>query len=308
MPKCYLVNPRGFCTGVSRAYNMAEQALKLYGSIYITEDIVHNKHVMQELSDKGLIRVDSLEDVPDNSVLMVSAHGVSPSYIEDAEERGMTVIDATCPVVNKLQKKVEESSKDGKKIIIIGSPSHAEIVGLRGAAHDETDVYIVSNMSDVERLPEFKESDEIVYYTQTTLDMQFVDDVVALLRKRFPQIEAPEYGNNLCHATKSRQKALLAIAEKVPLVLVIGSAHSSNANRLVDVARRAGATSYRIDSDHDLNMEWFEDGNDFAITTGASAPELILQHVMAYLEDRIKGLEFEEFSIENNIEKDIKGE
>lgn len=293
---CYLLSPRGFCSGVSRAVDMAKQMLKLYGTIYITEDIIHNKIFIKQLEEKGLIKVDSLDDIPDGSVVMFSAHGVSPQIIEKAESNELTIIDGTCPIVKSIQNSVKKESEAGKKIIIIGNRSHAEIIALLGYAGNK-DVFVVYDEVDIDLLPDFSE-DEVVYFTQTTLDSTVVDTVVKKLKKKIPHIKSTNQ-DNICYATKERQEPVRHIASSVDLVIVVGSSYSSNANRLKEVAINAGAKeAILIDSKDNLIDYDFNGINSIAITSAASTPDEIVQELLEFLKQKLD-IEIKEFNMQN---------
>lgn len=296
---CYLLSPRGFCSGVSRAVDMAKQMLKLYGTIYITEDIIHNKIFIKQLEENGLIKVDSLDDIPDRSVVMFSAHGVSPQIIEKAESKELTIIDGTCPIVKSVQNSVKRESESGKKIILIGHRSHAEIIALLGYAENK-DVFVVYDEVDIDLLPDFSE-DEVVYFTQTTLDSTVVDMVVKKLKEKIPHIESTTQ-DNICYATKERQDTVRRIASSVDLLIVVGSSHSSNANRLKEVALNAGAkNAILIDSKDNLIDYDFNEVNNIAITSAASTPDEIVQELLEFLKQKLDVV-IEEFSTQNERE------
>lgn len=289
---CYLVSPRGFCSGVNRAVNMAEQVLKLYKEIYITEDIIHNKVFMKEMVEKGAIKVFSVEEIPDGKVVMFSAHGVSPEIVAACEKKGLTIVDGTCPIVASVQQSIKQSTKEGKTIVIIGNRSHSEIVGMVGCAGNKN-VFVVANELEVDLLPTM-EGSGVVYYTQTTLDKYLVEKVVAALKSKIPHIESDKE-NNICCATTKRQNAVKFIAPDVDLMIVVGSKHSSNTMRLVEVATRAGAKQVvRVDSVEDLeHLKSLESAKSIAITSGASAPETIVQEIVEYLKNVIEDIDIQ---------------
>ncbi len=293
---CYLLSPRGFCSGVTRAVSMANQVLKLYGTVYITEDIIHNKVFMKQLEEQGMIKVDSIDDIPDGSVVMFSAHGVSPQVIDKAEKKELTIIDATCPIVKTIQNQAKAAADSSKKIIIIGNRSHAEIIALMGYANN-TGVYVVSNEMDVDILPDFS-NDEVIYFTQTTLDYSMIESVIKKLKKKIPGIQSTDE-SNICYATKERQEVVRRIASSVDLVIVVGSSHSSNAKRLAEAAADAGAKrSILIDSKEDLQDYDFNGIKSIAITSAASTPEEIVQDLICYLREKFD-IVVEEFNIQN---------
>lgn len=290
---CYLVRPRGFCSGVNRAVNMAEQVLKLYKEIYITEDIIHNKVFMKEMVEKGAVKVSSVQDIPDGKVIMFSAHGISPHVVSLCEKKGLTIVDGTCPIVASVQKSVRQSAKEGKSIVIIGNRSHSEIISMIGSA-DNKNVFVVSNELEVDLLPNM-DGLSVVYYTQTTLDKHLVEKVIVALKDKIPHIES-DRENNICCATTERQNAIISMAPEVDLVIVVGSNHSSNTLRLVEVAARSGAKRVvRVDSVDDLSAVKFPKSvGSIAITAGASAPEYVVQEIVKYLQNVIEDLDIRE--------------
>lgn len=297
---CYLLSPRGFCSGVSRTVDMAKQMLKLYGTIYITEDIIHNKIFIKQLEENGLIKVDSLDDIPDGSVIMFSAHGVSPQTIEKAEKKELTIIDGTCPILKSIQNSVKRESESGKKIILIGHRSHAEIIALLGYA-ENNDIYVVYDEIDVDLLPDFS-NDEVVYFTQTTLDSNVVDIVVEKLKEKIPHIKSLTQ-NNICYATKERQDAVRRIANLIDLFIVVGSSHSSNANRLREVALSSGAKkAILVDSKEDLINYNFDEIDTMAITSAASTPEEIVQELLEFLRKKLD-IVVKEFNTQDERDK-----
>ena len=297
LASCYLLSPRGFCSGVSRAVHMAEQVLKLYDAVYITEDVIHNKVFMKELEQRGMTKVDSIEDVPDNAVVMFSAHGVPPQVVERAEQKGLTVVDATCPTVKSIQKEVEKAAEAGKKIIIIGNRSHAEIIALLGYAGVKS-AFVVGNEMDVDLLPDFSK-DDVVYFTQTTLDCLATDAIVKKIKEKVPHIESSTQ-DNICYATKERQDVVRRL---VDLVIVVGSPHSSNAKRLSEVALSGGAKkSVLVDSKDELTDEIFEEVSTAAITSAASTPEVLVREVVDFLESKY-GIAIEEFKLQDDTDE-----
>lgn len=294
---CYLLSPRGYCSGVTRAVNMAYQVIKLYGSFYVMEDVIHNKVFMKQLAQQGMVKVDSIDDIPNGSVLMFSAHGVSPQIVGKAEKKELTVIDATCPVVKYIQNEVKLAAEQGKKIIIIGHKSHAEIVALMGYANS-TKFYVVYNEIDVDLLPDFSEDEEVVYFSQTTLDYSVVERIVEKLAEKFPRIKSGSK-NNVCYATKERQNVVKKVASVVDLLIVVGSSHSSNAKRLIEVALDAGAKkAVLIDSKDDLNPDNLENVKNMAITSAASTPEELVQDLVGYLQENYD-IDAKEFETQN---------
>ena len=296
---CYLLSPRGYCSGVTRAVNMANQVMKLYGNFYVTEDVVHNKVFVKQLEQQGMTKVESIEDIPDGATVLFSAHGVSPQVVDRAEKKGLTVIDATCPIVKSIQNEVKLASEQGKKIIIIGHKSHAEIVALMGYACD-TKFYVVFNEIDIDLLPDFSD-DEVVYFTQTTLDYSMVERMITKLTERFPGIKSGSK-NNVCYATRERQDVVRKVAKTIDLLLVIGSSHSSNAKRLIEVALSSGAKkALLIDSKDDLNISELNEVRSMAVTSAASTPEELVQDLMKYLQEKLDVV-VKEFSVKDDAE------
>jgi len=297
---CYLLLPRGYCSGVTRAVNMANQVLKLYGSFYVTEDVIHNKVFVKQLEQQGMTKVESIDDIPDGATVLFSAHGVSPRVVDRAEKKGLTVIDATCPIVKSIQNEVKLASEQGKKIIIIGHKSHAEIVALMGCANN-TKFYVVYNEIDIDLLPDFSD-DEVVYFTQTTLDYSMVERIVTKLTEKFPKIKSGSK-NNVCYATRERQDVVRRVAKQIDLLLVIGSSHSSNAKRLIEVALDSGVKkAILIESKDDLDVDELLNVNSMAITSAASTPEGLVQDLVVYLREKFD-IVTKEFSFHDDTKR-----
>src|SRR5579884_4223086 len=249
------VRPRGFCAGVVRAVDIVELALQAYGPpVYVHHEIVHNRHVVDQLRRRGAIFVESVEEVPEGSVLIFSAHGVPPRVREQARERRLRVIDATCPLVTKVHLEAQRFAREGRTIILIGHRDHQEIIGTSGEAPEQT--LIVGSVEEVDRL-EVPDPDKLAYLTQTTLSLYDTQEIVDRLRQRFPNIIGPK-SSDICYATQNRQEAVEHLAREVQLILVVGSANSSNSNRLVEVAQRCGVPARLIEDENDLRPEWFE--------------------------------------------------
>lgn len=294
-----MLSPRGFCSGVLRAVNMANQVLKLYGTVYVMEDIIHNKIFMKGLERNGIIKVDSIDEIPDGSVVMFSAHGVSPQLVDEAEKKELTIIDGTCPIVKSIQNEVKKESESGKKIIIIGNRAHAEIVALLGVARNKN-VFVVYNEMDIDLLPDFSNDDEVVYFTQTTLDCSAVEDVIKKLKTKIPNLESNSK-NNVCYATRERQEPVRRISSSVDLVIVVGSSHSSNAKRLSEVALSSGAKkSILIDSKEDLKDSDFDEVRSIAITSAASTPDELVQELIEFLKEKFE-LVVEDFKVQDEF-------
>lgn len=297
---CYLLSPRGYCSGVTRAVNMANQVIKLYGTFYVIEDIIHNKVFVKNLAQQGMIKVDSINDIPNGATVMFSAHGISPQIVDKAEKKELTVIDATCPIVKSIQNEAKLASERGKKIIIIGHKSHAEIVALMGCTSN-TKFYVVYNEIDVDLLPDLSD-DEAVYFSQTTLDYSVVERIITKLVKRFPNIK-PGSRSNVCYATRERQDVVKKVANMVDLLLVIGSSHSSNAKRLIEVALDAGAKkAILIDSKDEFDSADLKGVESMAITSAASTPEELVQDLVEFLKEKY-GIIPQEFKIQDATER-----
>jgi len=276
-----LAEPRGFCAGVDRAIEIVERALQVYGApVYVRHEIVHNRYVVEDLKAKGAVFVQEVDDAPDGSLLIFSAHGVSKAVRERAEERGLKVIDATCPLVTKVHLELLRHYQRGDQVILIGHAGHPEVEGTMGQA-PEGAVLLVSTPEDVEIL-EVKDPEKLAFVTQTTLSVDDTAEVIEALRRRFPAIQGPKR-EDICYATSNRQAAVKSIAEKCDAVLVIGSKNSSNSNRLREVAERMGSRAWLIDGPEDIDSSWLEGCSNIGITAGASAPEVLVQQVLDYL-------------------------
>ena len=292
---CYLLSPRGYCVGVQRAVNMVNQVLKLYKQIYIIEDIIHNKPFMDNMLKQGMIKVDSLSDIPDGSAVMFSAHGVSPKILEQATQRELTVIDATCPEVRELQNKVKEKAELGYSIIIIGNRAHQEVISLLDY---KDDIFVVNNDTDIELLPDISNSN-IVYFTQTSMCPEDVKVIVDALKRKLPNIKSDTF-DNICQATLERQKVIKAIAPKIDLLLVIGSNYSSNTVSLLRTGTIAGIKQIiRIDTKDDIRNEMFENVKSIAVTASTSTSELLVTDVINYLQSKLD-IKIEEFKVKND--------
>ncbi len=277
-----LANPRGFCAGVDRAIEIVEQALQRFGApIYVRHEVVHNRFVVDGLRAKGAVFVDELDEVPDGATVIFSAHGVSQAVRAAAAARGLTVFDATCPLVTKVHSEVVRHRRNGSECILIGHAGHPEVEGTLGQAADG--VYLVETPDDVARLTVWDETN-LAYVTQTTLSVDDTARVIAALRARFPAIQHPKK-DDICYATQNRQDAVRTLAANCQLVLVVGSPNSSNSNRLVEVAVAQGARAYLIDGPEAMQREWFADVQTVGLTAGASAPEVLVQAVVARLRE-----------------------
>lgn len=276
-----LANPRGFCAGVDRAIDIVNRALDVFGApIYVRHEVVHNKFVVERLKERGAIFVDELEAVPDDVIVIFSAHGVSQAVRQEADRRGLKVFDATCPLVTKVHMEVAKYSNDGCECVLIGHEGHPEVEGTMGQ-YDTANggaIYLVEDESDVEQL-EVRDPTRLSYVTQTTLSMDDTARVIDSLRAKFPHITGPRK-DDICYATQNRQDAVKQLALECDLVLVVGSPNSSNSNRLRELAERCGTAAYLIDGPEDLNKSWFANCKNIGITAGASAPEVLVRDVI----------------------------
>jgi 4-hydroxy-3-methylbut-2-en-1-yl diphosphate reductase len=281
--KIILLKPRGFCAGVVRAIDVVRISLDLYGApIYVRKEIVHNRHVVDELRQAGAIFVEELSEVPEGGRVIFSAHGVSPAVRSEAIERKLQVIDATCPLVTKVHLEAVKFAKQGYKIILIGHRDHDEVIGTLGEAPAST--ILVSDVEDVNRL-EVSNPDRMVYLTQTTLSLDETKDIVTRLLERFPRIVGPKT-QDICYATENRQLAVKAVAPLCQALLVVGSQNSSNSRRLVEVCEKAGVPAYLLDDCGEVQPEMLENVNVVAVTAGASAPEHLVQELIDHLRSR----------------------
>ncbi|MCY4043491.1 MAG: 4-hydroxy-3-methylbut-2-enyl diphosphate reductase [Cellvibrionales bacterium] len=276
-----LANPRGFCAGVDRAIDIVNRALEVFGSpIYVRHEVVHNKFVVDDLRNRGAIFVDELHQVPDDNIVIFSAHGVSKAVKAEAERRQLKVFDATCPLVTKVHMEVMRFSAEGRECILIGHKGHPEVEGTMGQydASQGGEIYLVEDADQVASL-EVKDSQHLSYVTQTTLSMDDTAKVIDALKARFPEIKGPKK-DDICYATQNRQDAVKSLAQQCDLVLVVGSVNSSNSNRLRELAERMGACAYLIDNAEEIDSGWFNDKARVGITAGASAPEILVQAVV----------------------------
>jgi len=275
-----LANPRGFCAGVDRAIAIVERALEKVGApIYVRHEVVHNRFVVETLQKKGAIFVDELSEIPAGSTVVFSAHGVSRSVRAEAEARGLTVFDATCPLVTKVHAEVVKMREHGREVVMIGHAGHPEVEGTMGQA--SSGIYLVESVADVERLT-VRDPDHLAYVTQTTLSLDDAAEIVAALRQRFPRIVGPKK-DDICYATQNRQDAVRALAPECDVVIVVGSPNSSNSNRLREVAAKRGAVAYMIDRADQVDAAWIDGKRRIGVTAGASAPERLVQEVVARL-------------------------
>ncbi|HWF50317.1 MAG TPA: 4-hydroxy-3-methylbut-2-enyl diphosphate reductase [Solirubrobacteraceae bacterium] len=281
--KILLASPRGYCAGVDRAVQTVERALELYGApVYVRKEIVHNKHVVEQLRDRGAVFVESETEIPEGSTVVFSAHGVAPSVHANALERGLATIDATCPLVTKVHVEAKKFAAEGYTIVLIGHAGHEEVEGTMGEVPDN--IVLIESENDVDTL-EVEDASKIAYISQTTLSVDETRTVINRLRERFPAIIGPRT-DDICYATTNRQAAVKQLARECDLVLVIGSRNSSNSNRLVEVAREYGADSYLIDNELQVREEWLDGARTLGITSGASAPDELVQRLVEFFRER----------------------
>ena len=279
-----LANPRGFCAGVDRAIDIVNRALEVFGApIYVRHEVVHNKFVVDDLRNRGAVFVDELDEIPDDVIVIFSAHGVSLAVQEEARRRSLKVFDATCPLVTKVHMEVAKFSQDGMESVLIGHAGHPEVEGTMGQ-YDYSqggNIYLVEDESDVAKL-EVKDPSRLAFVTQTTLSMDDTAKVIDALRQKFPAIEGPRK-DDICYATQNRQDAVKQLAIESDLILVVGSVASSNSNRLRELAERCGCTAYLIDGPEGIDTEWLKQSKAIGITAGASAPDVLVRDVIARL-------------------------
>ena len=307
--KLLLASPRGYCAGVDRAVQTVEHALELYGApVYVRKEIVHNKHVVEQLRQRGAIFVDEETEVPDGQTVVFSAHGVAPKVHANAERQQLQTIDATCPLVTKVHVEARKFADQGYTIILIGHDGHEEVEGTMGEAPTQT--VLVQSEEEVDQL-EVDDEERIAYLTQTTLSVEETDRIIRRLRERFPNIVGPK-SDDICYATTNRQMAVRQMARECDLVLVIGSRNSSNSNRLVEVAREHGAESYLIDNELQVDEEWLEGKRVVGITSGASAPDELVQRLVEFFRARgtreVSELEVVQEDVRFMLPKDIRKE
>ncbi len=308
-----LAAPRGYCAGVDRAVVAVEKALEHYGApVYVRKQIVHNVHVVSELEQQGAIFVDEVDEVPTGAHVVFSAHGVSPAVVNAAADRGLLAIDATCPLVTKVHREAVRFARDDFEILLIGHEGHEEVEGTAGEAPDH--VTLVNGPDDVDRI-EVKDPDKVVWLSQTTLSVDETMETVRRLRERFPNLQDPP-SDDICYATQNRQVAIKKVAEEADLVIVVGSANSSNSVRLVEVALEYGATAaYRVDYASEIRQEWLQGVATVGVTSGASVPEVLVQEVLADLSgagySEVREVKTAEedlmFSLPKELRKDITG-
>ncbi|MHA3048580.1 4-hydroxy-3-methylbut-2-enyl diphosphate reductase [Acinetobacter sp. ANC 4641] len=281
-----LANPRGFCAGVDRAIAIVNRALECFQPpIYVRHEVVHNKFVVDDLRQRGAIFVDELDEVPDDNIVIFSAHGVSKAVQQEAARRGLKVFDATCPLVTKVHIEVTKYAREGVEAILIGHHGHPEVEGTMGQydKNNGGEIYLVENEQDVAEL-QVKHPERVAFVTQTTLSIDDTAKVIDALRQKYPHIQGPRK-DDICYATQNRQDAVRDLAEKCDVVLVVGSPNSSNSNRLRELAERMGKTAYLVDNAEQLQQDWFQPTTKVGVTAGASAPEILIKQVIQRLQD-----------------------
>lgn len=297
-----LANPRGFCAGVDRAIEIVDRALEQFGApIYVRHEVVHNRFVVGNLRDKGAVFVSELDEVPDDNIVIFSAHGVSRQVQDTAKARGLKVFDATCPLVTKVHLEVLRYSRDGRETVLIGHKGHPEVIGTMGQ-YDKShkgEIYLVESVEDVQQL-QVNNPDSMAFVTQTTLSVDDTSIVIDALRDRFPDIIGPKK-DDICYATQNRQDALKSLANQSDIVLVVGSPNSSNSNRLREIAEKRGIEAYLIDGAEDIQSNWFENKKVIGLTAGASAPEVLVQQVIKHLETLGASINTDDSGIVENI-------
>ena len=282
MRQVLLANPRGFCAGVDRAIDIVKQALKKHGApIYIRHEVVHNRYVVEDLKCKGAIFVESLREVPEDSIVIFSAHGVAKTAWEKADDRNLTVYDATCPLVTKVHKEVIRKQNQNTQVVLIGHSGHPEVKGTLGQSIKGKEVLLVEDEKDIAKI-DLKDGQKISYTTQTTLSVDDTQQIVNELKKHFPDIDSPKK-DDICYATQNRQDAVKKIINQAEVLIVIGSKNSSNSNRLKEIAEKNHVDAYLIDHYSELKDEWLENKETIGVTAGASAPEILVQEVIEYL-------------------------
>lgn len=285
----FLANPRGFCAGVDRAIDIVEAALQKYGPpIYVRHEVVHNRYVVKSLCEQGAVFVDELSEVPEESIVIFSAHGVSQAVREEARNRNLKLVfDATCPLVTKVHMEVARQSKKGYECVLIGHAGHAEVEGTLGQYENEAGgIYLVENIRDVEELS-VKDPKNLFYVTQTTLSVEDTKQIIAALQLKYPEIQGPKR-DDICYATQNRQDAVKELAKLCDIVLVVGSTNSSNSNRLKELAEHCGTKSFLIDDAKMLDWKWFEHAKHIGVTAGASAPEILVTEIIQAIQSKFE--------------------
>ena len=283
--KIYLANPRGFCAGVDRAIEIVERAIEKHGPpIYVRHEVVHNKYVVNSLKNKGAIFVDEVAQVPEGSVIIYSAHGVSQEVRKEANEISAIIYDATCPLVTKVHKEVIRRQKNNHQVILIGHAGHPEVEGTLGQSSNLNKITLVESVKDIKSL-NLSEERDISYTTQTTLSVDDTAEVIDALKDKFPNIQSPKK-SDICYATQNRQDSVKEVIKLSEILIVIGSKNSSNSNRLKEIADNQGKPAYLIDESHDIDNQWLSNVSSVGITAGASAPEILVQDVVSYLMEK----------------------
>ncbi|HEV3474470.1 MAG TPA: 4-hydroxy-3-methylbut-2-enyl diphosphate reductase [Actinomycetota bacterium] len=278
-----LAAPRGYCAGVDRAVDVVERALRIYGApVYVRKQIVHNIHVVRDLERKGAIFVDEETEVPEGATVILSAHGVAPEVYANADRRQLRVIDATCPLVTKVHLEARRFAREGDTILLIGHEGHEEVIGTSGEAPDH--IRLVGS-TDEARAVDVPDPDRVAYLSQTTLSVDETNEIIDVLRERFPALEGPPR-DDICYATQNRQDAVKTVAQRADVVLVIGSDNSSNSKRLMEVSRALGTPAYLIDDETEIDPAWVQGAQTVGVTSGASAPEWLVDRVMGWLRER----------------------
>ena len=283
--KLILANPCGFCAGVDRAISIVELALEIHGApIYVHHEVVHNRFVVNGLRERGAIFVEELSEVPDGAIVIFSAHGVSQAVRQEAKDRRLKVFDATCPLVTKVHMQVARASRKGTKAILIGHKGHPEVEGTMGQySNHEGGIYLIESIEDIANLP-VNHNDDLTFMTQTTLSLDDTAETISALKEKYPAIQGP-HKNDICYATTNRQQAVRELAKQSDLVVVVGSKNSSNSNRLAELASRMGVASKLIDDPNDIQPDWFNGVQTIGVTAGASAPEELVQSVIARMKE-----------------------
>ena len=298
----HLANPRGFCAGVERAIDIVERALEIHGApLYVRHEVVHNRHVVDRLRAAGVVFVEELSEVPDGAVVIFSAHGVPKRLQDEARQRGLTVFDATCPLVTKVHIEVSRYAKEGREVVLIGHSGHPEVEGTLGQFDERHGgrMVLVESSRDVAEL-EIRQPDRLAYVSQTTLSMDDTAEIIDALRERFPAIEGPRK-MDICYATQNRQDAVKVLAADCDLLLVVGSKNSSNSNRLREIGTRAGIEAHLVDGPADVDPQWLAGKRRIGVTAGASAPELLVKELIDFLRSRGVNEVVETPGIEENV-------
>ncbi|QFQ32884.1 4-hydroxy-3-methylbut-2-enyl diphosphate reductase [Buchnera aphidicola (Aphis fabae)] len=280
-----LANPRGFCAGVKRAILIVENALKIYKrTIYVKHELVHNQYVIKKLRKKGVIFVEKISDIPDNSIVVFSAHGVSKKTKEKAIKKKLIILNATCPLVTKVHKEVSKASEKSIETILIGHKGHPEVIGTLGQYNNENSkIHLIESIEDINKLPIKKNNTKLNFFTQTTLSIKYTQSIIKSLKKKFPYISGPKK-EDICYATTNRQNAVVKLSNITDMILVIGSKNSSNSNRLAELGRETGVFTKQIESFSDIKEKWIKNIKYIGITAGASAPEFLVKQVVEYLQ------------------------